>query len=981
MRRCIEWKRSGSCLGVLALALLGIAGCGSSESSIEVEIYESDDPGAQPDPYGGDIWGDVVDESGADGNVDDDIVEADIVQIRDDRLYAFSKTGGLHIIDLSKKDRLEILGRFRVVQPAMPFELYLRGDVAFAMYSDEGHWVTDPETGKQRMVQESLLLALDVSDPRNIREIGRFEIAGAIADSRIVGDVLYVVSHRNPICYGCNEKPKTVVVSLDVGDPTSIRRVDELAFEAFRSSDGWERPSVTVTPTRMYVASPEWISDSSRASTIQVIDIEDRHGDLELGASVQTAGTVSSRWQMDEHDGVLRVVSQDPESWTIDKPPRVETFRIVSSDELQPLGSLDLTLPRPEELRSVRFDGTRAYAVTFERIDPIFTIDLSNPEAPEQKGELEIPGWVHHMEPRGDRLFGFGFDPSSGEGSLHVSIFDVSDLAKPTMLDRVNFGPHWDSGYREDRNRIHKTVQLLPEEGLIVVPYAGSGAWEGCSGRVSGVQLIDVDGDTLTKRGVVPARGARRAVLHENRLVAFADNRAQLFDIENRSKPKSLATAHISRTVYELLPVGDHLVRVVDVGDSGTTALQVVPENDPNVDEPIGSVELVRDPTGEACGAYHFGNARFFAHESWVYVLVPSEVSSQRGTLVYVVDFRDPKKPKVVHESELPFMFATSDDTGQSWRSSFIEAGAHAVQKGSTVAVIETVYRHSESARRGVVHVLDFASPVAPRHKAIQLPKAEGRTALHLHGSELFVGRWNAIPEKPSRVRFYLDRIVLASPEPYALPSVNVPGSLLAYDVESGFLLTVDYRRETRPAESWDECREGTRDHQQGLCQIVHRSVELLTLDPNQGAVRLDSAQLDDGLRIQRVALGRDRVYLFEEKPWDGYCGFNLCETSGPKRLRVISGAREGKLRVTSADVTTLGYEDGLTAVLPVDQRLIVSGTLTASAGVFDARDLGRPTTTPIGEVWGYAHDVVLRNGRVFFALGSDEIRSTRLPD
>lgn len=299
MRRCIEWKRSGSCLGVLALALLGIAGCGSSESSIEVEIYESDGPGAQPDPYGGDIWGDVVDESGADGNVDDDIVEADIVQIRDDRLYAFSKTGGLHIIDLRKKDRLEILGRFRVVQPAKPFELYLRGDVALAMYSDEGHWVSDPETGKQRMVQESLLLALDVSDPRNIREIGRFELAGAIADSRIVGDVLYVVSHRNPICYGCNEKPTTMVVSLDVGDPTSIRRVDELAFEALRSSDGWERPSVTVTPTRMYVASPEWISDSSRASTIQVIDIEDRHGDLELGASVQTAGTISSpggRW-------------------------------------------------------------------------------------------------------------------------------------------------------------------------------------------------------------------------------------------------------------------------------------------------------------------------------------------------------------------------------------------------------------------------------------------------------------------------------------------------------------------------------------------------------------------------------------------------------------------------------------------------------------------------------------------------------------
>ena len=169
---------------------------------------------------------------------------------------------------------------------------------------------------------------------------------------------------------------------------------------------------------------------------------------------------------MNEHGDVLRVVTQR----RITEQPVLETFSIVSSQEVTSLGRLELTLPVPEDLMSVRFDGTRAYVVTFERTvgDPLFTVDLTDPANPIQVGELDIPGWLHHMVPRGDRLVALGLDPGHPDGDLTVSLFDVSDLALPTLLARVNFGS---SLGLAEQNRVHKAFSVVDSAGLILMPF------------------------------------------------------------------------------------------------------------------------------------------------------------------------------------------------------------------------------------------------------------------------------------------------------------------------------------------------------------------------------------------------------------------------------------------------------------------------------------------------------------------------------
>ena len=52
----------------------------------------------------------------------------------------------------------------------------------------------------------------------------------------------------------------------------------------------------------------------------------------------------------------------------------------------------------------MRFDGPRAYAITYNQTDPMFVIDLSDPRAPRQRGALYMPGFMFYLEPYGASL-------------------------------------------------------------------------------------------------------------------------------------------------------------------------------------------------------------------------------------------------------------------------------------------------------------------------------------------------------------------------------------------------------------------------------------------------------------------------------------------------------------------------------------------------------------------------------------------------
>ncbi|MGH8629283.1 MAG: beta-propeller domain-containing protein, partial [Burkholderiales bacterium] len=96
-----------------------------------------------------------------------------------------------------------------------------------------------------------------------------------------------------------------------------------------------------------------------------------------------------------------------------------------------------------ESIHAARFIGDRGFVITFRFVDPLFTFDLSDPQAPRQVGELEVPGVSTYLHPYGaDQLIGVGrrAEQQAWRSDLQLQLFDVSTLATPQVLDTVVIG-------------------------------------------------------------------------------------------------------------------------------------------------------------------------------------------------------------------------------------------------------------------------------------------------------------------------------------------------------------------------------------------------------------------------------------------------------------------------------------------------------------------------------------------------------------
>src|SRR5690606_24595435 len=119
-------------------------------------------------------------------------------------------------------------------------------------------------------------------------------------------------------------------------------------------------------------------------------------------------------------------------------PPEMENHVWVlraSGSHYLPVGHLG-GIALGERITAARFLDDKGYLVTFRQVDPLFTIDLSNPDTPVLAGELKIPGFSTYLHPLGaDRLLtiGVGGDEQGANWRTTISTFDVSDFANPAL--------------------------------------------------------------------------------------------------------------------------------------------------------------------------------------------------------------------------------------------------------------------------------------------------------------------------------------------------------------------------------------------------------------------------------------------------------------------------------------------------------------------------------------------------------------------
>jgi hypothetical protein len=144
-----------------------------------------------------------------------------------------------------------------------------------------------------------------------------------------------------------------------------------------------------------------------------------------------------------------------------------------------------------EDLYGVRFMGNRAYMVTFERIDPLYVIDLSDPSQPSIVGELEVPGFSDLLhEVSDDLLLGLG---SSDRFFPKLELYNVSDVTSPISQGLVELGEEMDWSYSPAQyNRYAFTYLAGNETDRLTVPYVASGLRDDEYQHIERIALFEI---------------------------------------------------------------------------------------------------------------------------------------------------------------------------------------------------------------------------------------------------------------------------------------------------------------------------------------------------------------------------------------------------------------------------------------------------------------------------------------------------------
>jgi hypothetical protein len=150
----------------------------------------------------------------------------------------------------------------------------------------------------------------------------------------------------------------------------------------------------------------------------------------------------------------------------------------------------------------MRFVGDAGFAVTFRNVDPLATLDLSDPANPRKVAELTLPGFSTYLQPIDPtHLLAIGVDlplDSSGrpiwsQRAVQLSLFDVGDLAHPARTAQHLVGTA--SAYSEALWDHHAFNWYRPDPakpGLLAIPFSD---WTEASwvGFTSDVRVFSVD--------------------------------------------------------------------------------------------------------------------------------------------------------------------------------------------------------------------------------------------------------------------------------------------------------------------------------------------------------------------------------------------------------------------------------------------------------------------------------------------------------
>mgnify|MGYP004516424735 FL=1 len=197
----------------------------------------------------------------------------------------------------------------------------------------------------------------------------------------------------------------------------NITKPDETADNKAILSQGGQ---MYVSGKNIYYYESEWQQNNQTVTTLRKISYN--KGKLKAVAQGKVKGYLNDTFSLDEYKGNLRLFTTNDD----------ENMVTILDKKLDKISSIE-NLAKGESIYSARFLGTAGYFVTYEQVDPLFSVDLSDPKKPKILGKLKIPGFSEYLHFYGeDQLLGIGMSTDEKSGmseGVKVTMFDISDRA------------------------------------------------------------------------------------------------------------------------------------------------------------------------------------------------------------------------------------------------------------------------------------------------------------------------------------------------------------------------------------------------------------------------------------------------------------------------------------------------------------------------------------------------------------------------
>lgn len=456
---------------------------------------------------------------------------------KNDGQYVYLLTGNnVSILKAYPADQAQLVSTI-VESDMTPVGIFVNGD-RLAVLGTHSNDTMIPYYNGQNLTSYSVPYSMDIttyvkvydiSDRAHPELLTTYTASGDYFSSRMIGQYVYVVASQ-PAYYIVEASPNVTIdkfniPTLGINGLTTEASPSEIYYSntsddyfqfttivALNIQNTMESPSYkTLTlggTSTIYVSLNNIYITFPKEGNTLIYRLHVENSTINPEAQGEVPGSVLNQYSMDEYNDYFRIATTNTTWMTstinvtgtpivqgqfvnatgiwsgtnVTGPFVVVTFAAPATEHnvylldqnLTLVGRLENLAPN-ENLYSATFVGDRCYLVTFQKTDPLFVINLTDPTEPAVLGELRIPGFSDYLYPYDENhLIGVGKETVEAEQGyfawyqgVKVALFDVSNVSNPIQMANYAIG---DRGSDSPVLSDPKAFLFDKSKNLLVIP-------------------------------------------------------------------------------------------------------------------------------------------------------------------------------------------------------------------------------------------------------------------------------------------------------------------------------------------------------------------------------------------------------------------------------------------------------------------------------------------------------------------------------